>query len=316
MSNSQTDQDTPWKLVLRQYFSDAIHFFFPQTAKLIDWSKPIVFLDTEFQQITPEAEIGRRYADVLVKVWHKRGQEVWLLLHLEVQASPDKQFSERLFIYNFRIFDQFHHPAISLAILCDGNPRWRPDRYEFNYPDTQLSFKFNAVKLLDYQTQWSTLEQSNNPFATVVMAHLKMIETKRNATDRKEWKFWLVRRLYEKGYSRQDVMNLFKFIDWIMVLPEGLKQSFWQELKVFEGERQMPYITSVEEIGFERGIEQGLERERSLILRQLNRKVGALSPQTLEQVNSLSIEQLESLGEALLDFGAIADLAQWLATQS
>jgi hypothetical protein len=255
-----------------------------------------------------------------VKVWHKRGQEVWLLLHLEVQASPDKQFSERLFIYNFRIFDQFHHPAISLAILCDGNPRWRPDRYEFNYPDTQLSFKFNAVKLLDYQTQWSTLEQSNNPFATVVMAHLKMIETKRNATDRKEWKFWLVRRLYEKGYSRQDVMNLFKFIDWIMVLPEGLKQSFWQDLKVFEGERQMPYITSVEEIGFERGIEQGvrqgLERERSLILRQLNRKVGALSPQTLEQVNSLSIEQLEALGEALLDFGAIADLAQWLATQS
>jgi hypothetical protein len=91
-------------------------------------------------------------------------------------------------------------------------------------------------------------------------------------------------------------------------------------LKVFEGERQMPYITSVEEIGFERGIEQGvrqgLERERSLILRQLNRKVGALSPQTLEQVNALSIEQLESLGEALLDFGAIADLAQWLATQS
>jgi hypothetical protein len=91
-------------------------------------------------------------------------------------------------------------------------------------------------------------------------------------------------------------------------------------LKVFEGERQMPYITSVEEIGFERGIEQGvrqgLERERSLILRQLNRKVGALSPQTLEQVNSLSIEQLEALGEALLDFGAIADLAQWLATQS
>jgi hypothetical protein len=76
----------------------------------------------------------------------------------------------------------------------------------------------------------------------------------------------------------------------------------------------------VEEIGFERGIEQGvrqgLERERSLILRQLNRKVGALSPQTLEQVNSLSIEQLEALGEALLDFGAIADLAQWLATQS
>jgi predicted transposase YdaD len=91
-----------------------------------------------------------------------------------------------------------------------------------------------------------------------------------------------------------------------------LKQSFWQELRVFEGERQMPYITSVEEIGFERGMERGVERERSLILRQLNRKVGSLPPQILEQVNGLSIEKLEVLGEALLDFEAIADLTQWL----
>ncbi|MCU0566289.1 MAG: hypothetical protein MUF49_06795 [Oculatellaceae cyanobacterium Prado106] len=77
MAKSQTDQDSPWKLVLRQYFPEAIAFFFPKTAKLIDWRKPITFLDKEFQQITPEAEIGRRFADLLVKVWLKRGKEVW-----------------------------------------------------------------------------------------------------------------------------------------------------------------------------------------------------------------------------------------------
>ncbi|WP_432809958.1 hypothetical protein [Pantanalinema sp. GBBB05] len=64
------------------------------------------------------------------------------------------------------------------------------------------------------------------------------------------------------GYSRREVLNLFKFIDWVMILPEGLKQTFWQELKAYEEERKVPYITSVEEIGFERGIQQGRQEGR------------------------------------------------------
>jgi Domain of unknown function (DUF4351) len=308
MPTSRTDQDSPWKEVLRQYFPEAITFFFPATANLIDWGRPIEFLDKEFQQISPDAEIGRRYADQLVKVWSLEGQEVFLLLHLEVQAKPEDIFAERLFIYNIRIFELYHHPAISLAILCDSNPDWRPDTYQFNYPDTQLNFKFTAVKLLDYQAQWATLEQSRSPFATVVMAHLKAQETKRNPDSRKQWKLWLVRRLYEGGNRHQDIVNLFKFIDWIVVLPEGLKASFWSELRTYEEERRMPYITSVEEIGFERG-------ERSLIRRQLVRRVGELPQPIQTQVEALSLEQVETLGEALLDFTNMTDLEAWLAAQ-
>jgi hypothetical protein len=72
------------------------------------------------------------------------------------------------------------------------------------------------------------------------MAHLKAQETKRNPSDRKEWKLGLIRRLYESGYSRREVLNLFKFIDWVMILPEGLKQAFWSELKAYEEERKVP----------------------------------------------------------------------------
>lgn len=63
MSTLRLDQDSPWKDILRQYFQDAIAFFFPQTAARIDWSHPHEFLDKEFQQIAPEAAIGKRYAD-------------------------------------------------------------------------------------------------------------------------------------------------------------------------------------------------------------------------------------------------------------
>ncbi|MGK7958230.1 MAG: DUF4351 domain-containing protein [Crocosphaera sp.] len=54
------------------------------------------------------------------------------------------------------------------------------------------------------------------------------------------------------------------------------------------------------------------EGEKSLILRLLNRKVGELSPEVRQSVENLSIEQLENLGEALLDFTNMADLKNWL----
>jgi Domain of unknown function (DUF4351) len=309
MTTLRTEQDSPWKHILRQYFREAIEFFFPDVAKVVDWQQPIEFLDKEFQQITPEAEIGKRYADQLVKVHRKRGKPLILLIHLEIQATPDKNFAERMFIYAVRIFEFFHQPPTSLAILCDARPNWRPSHYGFTTPGSTLQFDFTAVKLLDYQTQWSQLEQSRNPFAIVVMTHLKTQATKRDPTDRKAWKFTLVKRLYELGYSRSDVLNLFKFVDWLMILPESLKQAFWDELRTYEEERTMPYITSVEQIGIEKGIEKG---ERSLVLRQLERKFGELPDLTLQQINALSTRKLGSLGEALLDFATIDDLQDWL----
>ena len=162
---------------------------------------------------------------------------------------------------------------------------------------------------MDYETQWNQLEQSRNPFAVVVMSHLKTRETTDSAIDRKTWKLRLVKRLYELGYSRSEVLNLFRFIDWVVILPEGLKRTFWDELKTYEEDRKMPYITSVEEIGYERG-------ERSLILRLLNCKLGVLPDRTIDQINKLSITRLESLGEALLDFSAIEDLTTWIETYS
>jgi predicted transposase YdaD len=58
------------------------------------------------------------------------------------------------------------------------------------------------------------------------------------------------------------------------------------------------------------GIQQG---EKSLILRQLHRRVGELASDVRQLVESLPLEQLENLGEALLDFTSMTDLQAWLA---
>lgn len=73
----------------------------------------------------------------------------------------------------------------------------------------------------------------------------------------------------------------------------------------------MRYVTTGERIGYERGKQEG---EQRLILRLLQRRVGELSPELQERIQSLSLNQLETLGEALLDFTAMEDLLNWLQT--
>jgi hypothetical protein len=54
------------------------------------------------------------------------GVEVWLLIHFEMQGKKEQAFPERMFIYAYRIYDRYRRPVISLAILCDDDPQWRP----------------------------------------------------------------------------------------------------------------------------------------------------------------------------------------------
>jgi predicted transposase YdaD len=54
------------------------------------------------------------------------------------------------------------------------------------------------------------------------------------------------------------------------------------------------------------------EGEALLVLRLLVRRVGELTPEVRSQVQSLSLPELETLGEALLDFSALSDLLGWL----
>jgi predicted transposase/invertase (TIGR01784 family) len=66
--------------------------------------------------------------------------------------------------------------------------------------------------------------------------------------------------------------------------------------------------------GEQRGREEGRKAEgQLLILRQLTRRVGELPQEMLDRIETLSLEQLENLGEALLDFQAIADLETWFS---
>lgn len=293
MSQSPTPFDSPWKDAIERYFEDFILFFFPQAHGEIDWSRGYEFLDTELQQVVRDAELGRRLVDKLVKIWRRSGEEAWVLVHIEVQSQPESGFAERMYVYNYRIYDRYKRTVVSLAVLGDERRSWKPNQFGYELWGCLVNFKFPIVKLLDYKQQWSALEASRNPFATVVMAHLKAQETRSDATGRFASKLAITRRLYEQGYSREDVVNLFGFIDWIMSLPEELEQEFWREVIQLEEERRMPYITSVERIGIQKGIRQGLLEGISLGLKL---KFGSEGLGILPEISDIQdVEQLRAI---------------------
>jgi Domain of unknown function (DUF4351) len=62
-----------------------------------------------------------------------------------------------------------------------------------------------------------------------------------------------------------------------------------------------------------KGISQGrVEEARALVSKQLNRKLGNVSPTLLAKIEALSLDRVELLSEDLLDFTSIDHLEQWL----
>src|SRR5436309_2988805 len=96
-----SDLDSPWKEALQHFLAPFLALCFPRIHELIDWQRGYESLDKELQQIVRNARTGRRLADKLFKVWRKDGREAWLLIHIEVQARPEKAFPERMYIYNY-----------------------------------------------------------------------------------------------------------------------------------------------------------------------------------------------------------------------
>ncbi|MEG4634069.1 Rpn family recombination-promoting nuclease/putative transposase [Microcoleus sp. AR_TQ3_B6] len=89
------------------------------------------------------------------------------------------------------------------------------------------------------------------------------------------------------------------------------EDNFTQE-ELKELEKQELWIQD-QQIAIEIAREQVTKTAQlSLILRQLVRRLGTIQPETENSIRKLSVQELENLGEAVLDFKHQSDLTVWL----
>ena len=327
------DYDSPWKAALEHAFPEFVAFHFADAHARIDWMRGYTFLDKELQQIAHDAPTGRRHVDKLARVFGRDGSEEWVCIHIEIQGQHDAAFAERMFVYNYRIYDRHRRPVASLAVLADNDPTWRPDRFAFELFGCRHSLHYPVAKLTDLTADLDALLANPNPFALVAAAHHLTRHTRHRPARRFDAKRRLVRLLYERDWSRTRILDFFAVLDWMMQLPRELETELWHDIERIEGERKVKYVTSVERLaierglqkGLEQGLEQGLERGReqglaqglergrqrggaAVLARQLNRRFAPLSPAVTERLAQASPEQLESWAERILDATSIDDV--------
>lgn len=305
------DLDSPWKEALEQFLAPFLAFFFPHIAEAINWQRGYESLDKEFQQITRRAKTGRRLADKLFRVWLKDGREAWLLIHIEVQGAPESAFPERMFIYGYRIYDRFRKPVVSIAVLSDENSGWRPNSFEIGEWGSKLGIQYLTAKILDYRGREEELEKDTNIFAAIVLAQLAVLETRHDPQERLRWKVRLVKGLHERGLNPEQVRELFRLIDWMVQLPEELDRQCDVEIESFKEERSVPYITTFERFGEERGLKKGLVEGIGLLLES---KFGRAGKKLLPKVQELAdVAKLRAFARKLKSADTLDDAEELLS---
>jgi hypothetical protein len=295
--------DSPWKESLEQFLEQFTEFFFQSLHAAIDWTRGYESLDNELREIMREAESGTKTTDELFRVYLHNGENVWLLIHLEVQSQPKADFEERVFVSYYRIFDRYNRDVVSIAVLGDEQADWRPNEYRRGVFGTKISLEFSTVKLLDWAERIDELETSSNPIALIVLSHLESVFTNKQPERRRQAKWRLIRRLYELGWTQEQFRQMYRLIDWFLELPDELQRQLRSDVRAYEEENKMPYRTSDERMAREEGRQEGRQEGlQSAIALAVKSKFGIVDAAFVRELQAISDpHKLEEILGAALD---------------
>ncbi len=316
--NNVIDHDRLFKELIATFFVEFIQLFFPEIINYLEPNQ-ITFLDKEvFTDVTE----GEKYESDLVAQVQFRGQSSFFLIHLEAQSSSQPEFNRRMFTYFARLHQKFALPVYPIVIFSYDRPQKEAIlQYKIEFPDLKvLEFNYQVVQL--NRLNWRDFINQPNPVAAALMAKMKIAPR-----DRAKVKAQCLRLLVTLRLDAARMQLISGFVDTYLNLNSSEEIEFQQEISTFiqpEQEGVMQITTSwmrrgleqgLEqglERGLERGLEQGLARERNLIIRLIKRKLGAIDVDIESRIMPLNIDDLERVGEALLDFSTGEDLTNWL----
>lgn len=310
--------DPPWKTAIEWKLEKLLEFAFPRVHQPIDWTVPPTPMDAELQKLAPEHDAGRLTADKLFKVALVSGDFCVLYLHIEIQGQRDGSFEFRMWTYNYRLCDRFGPNVVSLAVLVDEDPNWRPAAYRFEFAGCSRIFQFPVFKLWDCRDPEELFEKSGNPFALLAAATQVGLKTRQDMSARGNDRLRLVRRLYGKGMSKEDLRTLFRLVAWLTRLPEELELKFRRDLAAYgEKENPMtletllsPYELIMQEKGRAEGRQEGRqEAAQNAVLYFLEARFGAVPDPVARRIRGLTEEsrlkqasQLAATATSLADF--------------
>ena len=268
------------------------------------------FLDSGLQWVSREN-------DILIKV---NSSEIGDFLFLnELQLRYNNQLPRRMRAYIALVEEKYKLPIypVLINIIPNGLNPQIPTSYESTFQGIYSYQDYRVINLweVDVGLVFEQKIQTLLPFVpilrgggeeTVVREALRELRADESLNELEPLLSFFASYVLELPIVQQ-------IMRWDMAV---LRESPWYQQIINEGLEQG--LQQGLEQGLQQGLEQGLEQgqkegEIELILRQLTRRFGELNEVQKQQIRALSIEQLEVLGEDLLDFSSGDDLQNWLA---
>lgn len=201
-----------------------------------------------------------------------------------------------------------------------------PLSYQDRFLDQQTQFTFPIVELETWRARWDELDRLalTNPFAVLMMAQLQA-SGHPDKTARLAPLISLTRRLYGYGYTRDQIGQLLRLVEWVIGLPPELEQDYLLAAQQLDQEHKMSYITIAERHGMAKGEEQGLQKglqeglekglqvglqtgQAALLLRQVQRRFGPLPDDITQRILTAKAAQLETWSLNFVDATELEDV--------
>ncbi len=159
------------------------------------------------------------------------------------------------------------------------------------------------------------LEASTNPFAVVVMAHLKSLETYGQPESRFEWKLRIAESLYAQtgAHSKEKIEQLILFIDLLMPQTEQYETTYMARVNDFEEQQTVKTLAPMQKLPIKQGRKEGRQEGRQegmqlLLLAQIAARFGEVPEELEVKVQGLSVNAARDVAVKLITATSLAEL--------
>lgn len=247
-----------------------------------------------FTQLSPsELSLEPIRADALILL--ESGQ---IILHLEFQTDPDPKMSFRMLDYRTRVYRRFPQKTMRQVVIYlkeTSSPLVQENA--FIIPNTR--HEYEVLRLWEIPA-----EEMLGLSGLLPLANLGKTPNRPEILRQVAAKIDNIEGRTEKSNLAAATAILAGLVLSKEIIGSLLREEIMRESVIYQ---------DIRESGKAQGREEGRREEAvSLILRLLNRRLGEISSTLSQQIRELSLEQLETLGEALLDFTSLTDLTTWL----
>ncbi|MFN5954389.1 MAG: Rpn family recombination-promoting nuclease/putative transposase [Dolichospermum sp.] len=246
------------------------------------------FISSEFQWIS-------RDNDVLIKAENPEGE--FLILN-ELQLRYNEKVPLRMTAYIALARERYKLPIypVLINILPHVKTPNIPNFYQQEFMGMKSYQDYRVINLWEIEASLVFAENLSSllPFVPILKGGGEEAVVRE-----------AVIKLRENEQLRDLEPLLSFFASFVLEIPIVQQIMRW-DMTVL---RESPWYNEILKQGLQQGEQQG---EANLIIRQLSKRFGNLDPAIASQIRQLSISQLETLGESIFDFSAMADLETWL----